>query len=416
VHERLKDSHITAVTCVSTIHAPSSARFPLPFVLCVIHRLVAIPTNMPSIRSILLYGLSICSLCRAEVKPEKNNELSLDEVVRWLPEESVKAALRDNLAPKYRDGVFEHGKKAIEAIKNADPRLAAKVVDEALQRELEKPELMKRQNVSTSTTTDESTTHQTKGTTITQTKGTTTTQTKDTTTTKTSKSPNPPPVQSSTGGGGGDTTSVQATTETGVIVSVTLTTTDKSGNTVTKKTSAFETTAETSTVVDVTTTNSAGQTVTTKATVPAAIITTTNAAGKTITTASTLHTVQVVNGGHIKSAYTTTDKFGNTVVLSGTKSGQVITTTDAAGKTVVMTYTPGGGAVSELVQKTITGANGKQSTITSFAVIGGATQGPEHTNGKGPPGLQTNLAAPTGRYLGEMAALLGGAIGMAAML
>ena len=151
---------------------------------------------MPSIRSILLYGLSICSLCRAEVKTEKNNELSLDEVVRWLPEESVKAALRDNLAPKYRDGVFEHGKKAIEAIKNADPQLAAKVVDEALQRELEKPELMKRQNVSTSTTTttDKSTTTQTKDTT-TQTKDTTT-QTKDTTTTKTSKSPNPPPGQS----------------------------------------------------------------------------------------------------------------------------------------------------------------------------------------------------------------------------
>jgi hypothetical protein len=138
---------------------------------------------MPSILSILLLGLSICSLCRAEVKPEKNSELSLDEVVRWLPEESVNAALRANLAPKYRDGVFEHGKKAIEAIKNADPRLAAKVVDEALQRELEKPELMKRQNSSTSVTT------------TTETSGTTETTTTEKTTTTTNGSPNPPPGQ-----------------------------------------------------------------------------------------------------------------------------------------------------------------------------------------------------------------------------
>lgn len=126
--------------------------------------------------------------------------------------------------------------------------------------------------------------------------------------------------------------------------------------------------------------------------------------------------MHVVNGGHIESAYTTTDKFGHSVVLSGTKAGQVITTTDAAGKTVVATYHPGGGAISELIQKTTTLPNGKQTIITSFAVVGGPTQGAEHTNGKGPPGLQTNLAAPTGRYMGEMAALLGGAIGVAAML
>ena len=143
---------------------------------------------MPSIRSILLLGLSICSFCRAEVKPEKNSELSLDEVVRWLPEESVNAALRANLAPKYRDGVFEHGKKAIEAIKNADPRLAAKVVDEALQRELEKPELKKRQDNSTSTTTTTETSSKTEKTTTQK------TTTKKTTTT-TNGSPNPPPGQ-----------------------------------------------------------------------------------------------------------------------------------------------------------------------------------------------------------------------------
>lgn len=125
----------------------------------------------------------------------------------------------------------------------------------------------------------------------------------------------------------------------------------------------------------------------------------------------------MVNGGHVvKSVYTTTDQFGNSVVISGTSSGQKVTTTDAAGKTVVMTYTPGGGAVSELVQKTKTLPNGQKTVVTSFAVVGGPTQGAEKTNGQGPPGLQTNLASPTGRYIGEMAALFGGAIGVAAML
>lgn len=96
----------------------------------------------------MLYGLSICSFCQSNEKPEEKTDFSLDEVVRWLPEESVKAALRDNLAPKYREGVFEHHSKAIEIIKDADPELAAKVVDEALQKEL----LLKRQADNSSTT------------------------------------------------------------------------------------------------------------------------------------------------------------------------------------------------------------------------------------------------------------------------
>jgi hypothetical protein len=139
---------------------------------------------MPSIRSILLFALSTFSLCAANVKPKEKNAISIDEVVRWLPEESVRAALRDNLAPKYREGVFEHGRKAIEAIQNADPLLAAKVVDAALQRELEKPDLEKRQGNS-STTSTAPTTPTTQTTTTKTTK--TTTPTTQTTTTKTTK-------------------------------------------------------------------------------------------------------------------------------------------------------------------------------------------------------------------------------------
>ena len=121
-------------------------------------------------------------------------------------------------------------------------------------------------------------------------------------------------------------------------------------------------------------------------------------------------------GGGNGGSYTTTDKYGNKVVLSGTRSGEVVTTTDAAGRTVVMTYTPGGGAVSEVVVKTTKLNNGQESTITSYTNIGGKTQGAEQGGkAKGSPKLQ-GIAAPTGRIGGEMAALVGGAMGMAAWL
>jgi hypothetical protein len=152
------------------------------------------------------------------------------------------------------------------------------------------------------------------------------------------------------------------------------------------------------------------------------LVTTTNAQGKTITSASPLTTAKVahgtiVGGGGNRQAYTTTDKFGNSIVLSGTKAGQVITTTDAEGKTVVMTYTPGGGEkISELIVKTTNLPNGGQSTITSFAVVGGGKTKGAGTQTTGSPGLQSALAAPTGRYAGEVAAVVGGALGIAAVL
>ena len=464
---------------------------------------------MPSIRSILIYGLSICSFCTSNQNLEERKELSIDEVVRLLPEESVRAALREHLAPKYREGVFEHGKNAIEVIKDADPQLAAKVVDEALQMELLKSDLEKRQSDNSSTTTSSppsspsSTTSSTPLSSSSSNPPSSPSSNPPPSTTSNSPS-NPPPgqytshatkvsicrfqestkidsvelrmlnsveqVESSKSVNVTATLldnpsnevvasqtwrnvdfaldcpsiwkaapvtfanaslissifssrfAVQSTsssppeTQTGVIVPVTVVTTDDSGQTTTQTTSAFQKSAETSTVIDETTTDDSGNTITTQATVPAEIVTTTNNNGDTITTAKPLSTARVVNGGTILSAYTTTDSLGNSVVVSGTKSGQVITTTDAAGKTVVMTYTPGGGAVSELVQKTKTLPNGQQTTLTSFAVVGGATQGADQTGGRGSPGLQTNFARPTGRYVGEMAAMFGGAIGVAAML
>lgn len=175
-------------------------------------------------------------------------------------------------------------------------------------------------------------------------------------------------------------------------------------------------------MVAVTTTNGQGQEVTTSETVPAALVTTTNAQGDTITSASRLSTAQVAGGtivgggqGQVGDAYTTTDRFGNSIVLSGTRAGQVITTTDARGRTVVLTYHPGGGQVSELVIRTTNLPGGGRSTITSFAEVGGPTRGAQGT-GKGKPGLQSGAASPTARYAGEIAALVGGAMGVAAVL
>ena len=109
---------------------------------------------MRFIRSILFLALPFLALSKARPQPEEQEKdvLSLEEVVRWIPEESVKAALRDHLEPKYRDGVFEHDKHAIKAVHNADPLLAAKVVDDALHREIDKQELRKRQQDNNTTT------------------------------------------------------------------------------------------------------------------------------------------------------------------------------------------------------------------------------------------------------------------------
>ena len=108
---------------------------------------------MFSIRLLFILSIALLSLAEKQAEHKENDIFKLDEVVRWLPEESVKAALRDHLSPKYRDGVFEHGKKAIESIHNVDPLLATRLVDEALHRELEKQDLRKRQSNDSSTTT-----------------------------------------------------------------------------------------------------------------------------------------------------------------------------------------------------------------------------------------------------------------------
>ena len=161
-----------------------------------------------------------------------------------------------------------------------------------------------------------------------------------------------------------------------------------------------------------------------------------------MTSASPLASVQVGNGGTIitsaaalgaspaptsqahTSAVTTTDSSGNAVVLSGTSDGQVITTTDARGSTVALTYTPGGGAVSELQLITTRLPNGAQSTITSFAIIGGnaatttlgGAASSESASGTHHLQSQGGAAAIAPGFLGAFAAAVAGLVGLAAVL
>lgn len=97
-----------------------------------------------------------------------------------------------------------------------------------------------------------------------------------------------------------------------------------------------------------------------------------------------------------------------------------MTTTDAGGRTVVATYHPPGADISEVVYKTTQLPNGQQSTITSLTRVGQPTIVPDSGNGastsKPPPGLQSGAESIAGRYIAEMAVLLAGAIGIAALL
>lgn len=121
---------------------------------------------MPSLRSLLLLTLPFASICAAsphqhrdsQPDPDEADLMSLNDIVNLLPDESLDSALHNNLAPKYRDGVFEHGKKAIEAVHQKDPELATRLVDAALHEQIERQDLRKRQNGTQSDPPTESTT------------------------------------------------------------------------------------------------------------------------------------------------------------------------------------------------------------------------------------------------------------------
>lgn len=67
----------------------------------------------------------------------------LQNDLRDVPEESLRIALEKALAPKYKDGVFEHEGSALEAIHAENPQLASRVLESAKQDLLQK--LLRRQ-------------------------------------------------------------------------------------------------------------------------------------------------------------------------------------------------------------------------------------------------------------------------------
>lgn len=320
------------------------------------------------IRNILLsFSFAACILSQSQPEP---SDLSVDghqqfrELLEALPEQSIHAALHENLHPKYQDGVYQHDKAALEAVHSANPPLATRVLAVAAL------DLIKRQNVSTPTTSSTETT------------------------------PTSPSGESTT-----------ETSSSAVVVPVEVSTTNSAGSTIVSTTSAVAVPSA-SVVVPVTTTNAEGSTIVTSSTVPAAIVVSN---GVTTTSPVPLYTppsIPTASSGMYD--LTTTDSLGNAVVLSGVKSGQVLTTTDAKGSTFVTTFTPGGGRVSSLVLKTTTLPNGQQSTITSFAEASITT--PTGTTGPTTsPHLQSGVAVPV-RVGAPAIALIGGAVGAAILL
>lgn len=507
---------------------------------------------MLRIVSTLLLALSLFSLCSAR-RPNPNdhdrNTVELDELISSLPEGSVKAALRDSLAPKYRDGVFEGDRRAIETLRLESPQLATKIVEHALYMEAVKDALRRRQN-NNATSSDQPTTSSAEPTQSSDASSDESTPTPTPSSsepaptsdepTPTSSSPDdasstrdasssanggntpppdassstvvnrPPSEDSSTPGQytpqgstseilPGNTTAsfesnasrlsartstssdqyvperTQTTIEeivlvhsfsssashtmvlsqpgseradeasglnsseplitsfkpssqfavdmsssvaltTAIIVPTVITTTNDGGNTVVRSTSIAQSAAPTTVRTQITTTNSDGEDVTTSANVPATVIRTTNNGGNTITRTSVLSQATFGNGRPIQPQ-TTTDRNGNTVVISPTRPGQVITTTNDEGDTVTVRYTPPGSVVSQVITRTTVLPNGGTSTLTSYAIVGGQnTVIATGTGGPGDPGLQSGSPAQTAKYGVKLAALLGVAIGVAAMM
>ncbi|EME88295.1 uncharacterized protein MYCFIDRAFT_86068 [Pseudocercospora fijiensis CIRAD86] len=359
---------------------------------------------MPSIPSLFLLALPLVSariIPHLEALEDHDVVAQWEEVLRALPGDSLKAAVEGHLRPKYREGIFEHGRDAIDAVRSHDPELASKLVDLAKSDAIVKDYLRKRQSDNNTTS----------ATTITTTSPVIVT---DSTTSAVSFTTQTTVLTTST-----TQVSASPSTQTGVLVPVEITSTAQGGSTLVATTQAFQNTAPTSVVLQITTTNNDGQTVTTSTNAPAAIVTRTDSEGSVVTTASPLSIVAVAPGGSVVAS--SADMVGHTVVLSRPTPGGVYTTTDNTGEVAIVTYTPGGGTVSELQVRTTTLPDGQRSTITSFAEVGGATDVPSagsspSASATGMPGLQSGAGMPSSRFAAEVAIFVGAAIGLAGLV
>ncbi|QIW96440.1 hypothetical protein AMS68_001958 [Peltaster fructicola] len=361
-----------------------------------------------NLRAILLAALPLITYTTALAADLQND-------LRDVPDESIRAALEKTLAHRYREGVFEHNTNAIDALHNESPELASKVVEVAKQDSTQKLELMKRQS-NTTTVTDSNVV-------VVATTVATTSIILDTTSST--------PTTSSTSVAAASTAIVQTSQSQLLVPTVTPTTTSTTSVTPVVVISS----ASTSVVVPITTTNAQGSVLTTSSTVPAVVVSSTDSRGSVVTTVSPLSSAVVAaqsttttaaaaavgssNGqGSVTNRITTTDSYGQSITLTNVSPGATISTTDASGRAVVITYTPGGGVATNAVFLTTTLPDGERRTITTYETPGQATSTTAAAATVTSASVTPTLPAGSGtRYqAGGVAAVVGGAIGLLALI
>ncbi|EUC32538.1 hypothetical protein COCCADRAFT_98519 [Bipolaris zeicola 26-R-13] len=291
---------------------------------------------------------------------------AFQDLLNALPEESLHAAL-SNLKD-FKNGIFESHHRGVENIHSNNPALASKLIVDAVN------DLRKRQTPSNGT--NSATTASNPPESIQNSTPVPTTSDNLQPETSSAAPPPPPPGSSEASA---DTTQQQTTTavstttqERPAIIPVENTVT-KDGKTIVQTTEVLsEVTA--SVAVTVVRTNIAGSTVTETENRPAVVKTTTDRAGRTTVTTSAVN-------------------FAPT-------AGQVTSTTDSRGSIVLTTLTPGGGLVSSIKLITTTDAQGRQSTMTTYAFVDpvqatGAANSP-NAPGNDKPSLQTGAAVANG--------------------
>ena len=296
-------------------------------------------------------------------------EFDFQELLAVLPADSLHAALHKHVDGKFKDGVYEHDRIAVEKVHNEDPGRATKVLAEAALH------LLKRQNGN----------------------DTIPTTTSPTTTTNI---PVPPPSTTTT------------TSSADVVVPIDVSTTNSQGQGTTLRTSAVAS-PTVSVETRVTSTNEAGSTVVQTTNVPAAVVTEN---GRVTTSPVPTFTPSRVDPTRATDV-TTTNSAGRTVRLSSVTPGAVVTATDDAGGVFVTTYTPDGGVVESLVVSRTTLPNGEVSTITSFAFVAADTASSPSSTGT--PRLQSGASSTrmSSRSMAfEFTVVLCGMIGATALL
>ncbi|KAF1847246.1 uncharacterized protein K460DRAFT_55822 [Cucurbitaria berberidis CBS 394.84] len=269
---------------------------------------------------------------------------AFQDLLNALPEESLQAALSG--LKDFQKGVFESHHRGVEHVHDNNPALATKLIVAAVR------DLKKRQAGTSNGTTPQPPSPPPQ------------TSAQLPPTPESSAAP-PPPQQSSAA------PPPVSSADRPVVVPVEATTTDSQGRTVVQTTSVLSQVTA-SVEVTIVRTNAQGSAVTTTENRPAVVKTTTDSAGRTTVTTSAA-------------------RFAPT-------AGEVLTATNAQGSTFLTTYTPGGGKISSVKLITTTGADGKPSTITSYAFVdpaevpktSGGDSKPTQTTGK--PSLQTGAA------------------------